>query len=67
MRRIIDEYKVGETISNCDADELARRIDSLVKNPDLLFTYFENCKIAAKELHWDHEKLKLMKLLETLY
>jgi glycosyltransferase involved in cell wall biosynthesis len=62
MKKIIDHYQVGLTFKDGDVNDLALQIDYLIDNPKLLNRYKFAAKIAAKELTWEIEKKKLIKL-----
>jgi len=56
MKRIIDEFGVGETITGCNKESLSDRIISITSNPDLIYSYHKNCNSASKILNWKNEK-----------
>jgi glycosyltransferase involved in cell wall biosynthesis len=56
VKRIIEDYKVGETISNHDPKYIASRITGMLADETKLATYRENCKFAARELCWEKEE-----------
>jgi len=66
MEKIVMRYKVGTCLSKeqLNANYLAEFINSLWANPEQLSKWKENCKIAAQELNWEKEKLKLKQILK---
>jgi len=64
MKKIVDEYQVGETITSHDPKDIAKHITKMIANKEQLAFYKANCKQAAAELNWDIEKQVLIKILE---
>ncbi|NSW45637.1 MAG: glycosyltransferase [Bacteroidales bacterium] len=66
IEKIVLHYKVGRCLSKeqLNANYLAAFINSLWANPEQLSEWKENCKIAAEELNWENEKLKLKQILK---
>lgn len=62
VKKIVDNYKVGETISNHDPKHIAARITEMLADDFKLATYRENCKFAAKELCWEIEEKILIEV-----
>lgn len=62
MKKIVEEYKVGEVVDIEKEDELTSRLKSLMMNRDHLFEYKQNCKTASSELNWqkEYEKVKFL-------
>jgi glycosyltransferase involved in cell wall biosynthesis len=60
IKLIVEHYNIGKTISNIDSKTIAENIQVLFENKELLNTYLENTKIAAKELCWENE-IKVLK------
>lgn len=66
MKKIVDNYKVGECIELKSADEIVDVINRWSKNPQVLESFKSNCAIAAKELNWQEEyKRTRNKLIES--
>lgn len=65
MKKIIDEYKVGESINIEDEENIFNTLKRWSENPELLKSFRNNCVVAAKELNWQEEykraKMRLLK------
>lgn len=61
MKKVIDHYKVGETLAIEQDDNLVKVINKLIENPILLAEYKKNCAAAVKELNWQVEFEKCKK------
>lgn len=55
MKKIIDDYKVGESINIENEENIFTTLNKWCENPNLLDAYRINCAIAAKELNWQEE------------
>ena len=55
MKKIIDEFGVGEAIDIEDEENIVRTLQKWIESPELLQYYRINCAIAAKELNWQKE------------
>jgi len=64
IKKIIDDYQVGETIINHEPRQIALHINNMINNQERLLEYKSNCKLASKALNWDNEKQTLIKILE---
>jgi len=64
IKKIIDDYRVGETILNHEPTQIAQHITTIINNKEKLAEYKSNCKIAAKKLNWDIEKQTLINILK---
>lgn len=62
IKKIVETYNIGVTISSVDSKTIANAIQNLITNDDVMHTYIENCKIAAKELCWEKEIETLKKI-----
>ena len=56
VKKIVDDYKVGGTITSHDPKHIASRIAGMLAHESKLLTYKENCKFAARELCWKKKK-----------
>jgi len=65
MKRIIDEYKVGETANPEDVNDIAEKIQRLL-SPGHHQHLVENCRAAAKIYNWDIESKKLIATIDNL-
>jgi glycosyltransferase involved in cell wall biosynthesis len=62
IKKIVETYKIGITISSVDSETIANAIQDLLTNDDLMQNYIENSKIAAKKLCWEKEIETLKKI-----
>ena len=60
IKKIIDQYKVGEMIENHDPLHIAKKISEMLEDEQRLSVYRENCNIAKQELNWKNEENKLI-------
>jgi glycosyltransferase involved in cell wall biosynthesis len=63
IKRIIDEYKVGDTIESYEPEKIAAKIRSMISDKEKLRYWKENCKFASSQLCWENEK----KVVEDVY
>ena len=63
LRNLVDTYKIGEVLVNRDPKKLATVIDHVVKNKK---SYRDNLQVAAKQLNWNKEKIKLKKIVKNI-
>jgi glycosyltransferase involved in cell wall biosynthesis len=66
MRRVVEEYRVGETCTPGDPAALAERIGAMLSDPARLATYRRNTVRAASELNWNREKGRLAAVYRSL-
>jgi glycosyltransferase involved in cell wall biosynthesis len=66
MTSVIQKYGVGEAVPEGDATALAKALNRLLSSPTRLQRYHRMVKVAAGELHWGHEQLKLLNLYRRL-
>lgn len=55
MRKVVENYKVGEIIDIEEKKDFNEKISNLVKDRDKFEHYKQNCMTAAKELNWQKE------------
>ena len=64
MKKIIDNYKVGEIIIDRNPQALASQIKSILqKEKDF---YSKQLEIASQELNWENESKKLMEIFKNI-
>jgi glycosyltransferase involved in cell wall biosynthesis len=65
MRKIVEEYQIGETLISREPQKLAQQLTSILtsKKRDL---WKQNLEKAAGELNWENEKKKLIEIFENL-
>ena len=64
MKKIISQYKVGETIKNHSEQELAEKISLVLKRGKSV--YQNELNRAAQDLCWENETPKLLQLYEKV-
>jgi len=62
MKKIIDNYKVGEIILDRNPKKLAIQINHILQR-DKCF-YSKRLEIASEELIWENESKKLIKIFK---
>lgn len=58
MKKIIEEFHVGESVSAENENNIYLTLKRWSESPDLLASYKINCMRAAKELNWQEEYKK---------
>ena len=66
IKKIIEQYKIGECIESHEPVELARTIKSMLADKAKLNSYKENTLKAKEELCWDNEKKILQEVINSL-
>ena len=66
VRNIIEEYKVGEIVSNLEPLYLSKTIADFLNNESKLAAYKKNALTAAEELCWEKEKIKFEQLISNV-
>lgn len=66
LKKIIDNYEIGCFVENISPEEIARKINFLIENPDKLNQYKSNCVRAAEIENWENEKMKLIRFVNDL-
>jgi glycosyltransferase involved in cell wall biosynthesis len=67
IKRIVDEFGVGETVNINNAKSLAKHINQILKESQKLEEYHKNCKKAAEVLNWENEVIILEEIFNQLY
>jgi glycosyltransferase involved in cell wall biosynthesis len=65
MRRIINEYGVGEVLKSRQPEDMALQIESMIQNEKCLL-WKQNLAKAAEELCWENEEKELLKVYEKI-
>jgi len=65
VKKIIEQYKVGECIESHDPKHLADKIQAMLNNKTQLETYRENARKAKELLCWDNEKKILIQTINS--
>lgn len=64
VKKIIDQYKIGEMINNHDPRHIAEKISAMLADEKKLAVFRGNCNIAKLELNWKNEEIKLKNVFE---
>ncbi|NCA84077.1 MAG: glycosyltransferase [Clostridia bacterium] len=64
IKKIVDQWQVGETISSHEPRSIAHHIDVLLTDKEKLAMYRRNCTEAVAALNWENEKQVLIKILK---
>lgn len=64
IKKIIDQYEVGETIESHEPKYLARKIGKMLADKARLEFYHQNCLKAAQILNWENEQKVLISILQ---
>lgn len=66
MKKIVEQYKIGATISSdCNAYALAEKLNSMLDNTRQLNIWHTNSLEVAKELVWEKEEPLLLELFSS--
>ncbi len=63
VKKVVEEYRVGEVIERVNATELATKLKEMLENEMYLQELKQNCLKAAQILNWENES----KVLEKIY
>ena len=64
IKKIIDEYEVGETIESHEPVYLAEKIGKMLADTSKLEFYRQNCITASRLLNWENEETVLRGILK---
>jgi glycosyltransferase involved in cell wall biosynthesis len=59
VRKIVEQYQLGEVVYNFHPEELAAQIEDALRNQEQLELWRANCKKASELEHWDKEVQQL--------
>lgn len=63
VKSIVEEYEIGEIISDLNPHNLAEKLKKMLENEEKLRFYAQNCLKTAQILNWENE----CKVLEKIY
>lgn len=63
VKKLIDRYDIGCSISKVDPNEIAKKVNFFLRNPQIINQYKLNCLRAAEIENWQNEKLILRDLI----
>jgi len=66
VRKIVENYNIGEIAENHQPEYLAQKVNELMNNKILLETFKTNCQKAKHQLTWENESQVLLNLLIQL-
>ena len=66
MKRIIDNYSMGEVFNVEEPSSIVGVINNYFDNPEKIISYKQNCLKASKVLNWDNEEKQLFNLYNQL-
>ncbi|MFZ4412833.1 MAG: glycosyltransferase family 4 protein [Bacteroidales bacterium] len=64
IRKIIEKYAIGEIIKNHHAEDIAKHINQLLSNEEVLAGYRKNTLKANQELSWENEEKELINVYQ---
>lgn len=65
VNRIVEDFKVGLVLEEVSPSEIAKTVNRLFEDSDLLQEFQSNAFLASKELTWDKEQSKLRNILKN--
>lgn len=65
VKRIVNQYNVGEILSNHKPEIIAKTIEKLINDAEKIKMYKENTKKAATELCWENEEKELINVYKN--
>ena len=66
LKKIITEYSIGGIIKNHSPQEISKSLVAMWENEKRFLEFRKNTKIAAKELNWEKEVIKLLDVYRDL-
>jgi glycosyltransferase involved in cell wall biosynthesis len=66
-REINDQYHVAELISDLSSENIALQINKLLEDENRWQMIREKCILAAKELNWEKEEIKLIEYYRQIF
>ena len=66
IRAIIEQYQVGEIVSNMEPSYLSQKMANFLNNESKLAEYKRNALKAAEELCWEKEKIKFEQVISNV-
>jgi glycosyltransferase involved in cell wall biosynthesis len=62
LKKIIDQYQIGDFIQNHDPEHIASKIKSMLQDESRMTLYRKNTQKAATELNWETERNTLIEI-----
>ena len=66
LRAIVEKYKIGKIVETHQPEKLAVQMMEMVKDPVRFAQWKENLKLAASELCWENEEVKLLEIFKDV-
>ncbi|MCX6292538.1 MAG: glycosyltransferase [Bacteroidetes bacterium] len=66
VKKIIDRYSIGMTVSNHDPKHIAEKINEMFGDENRFAQWKENLKLAAADLCWEKEEKKLLDIFHDV-
>lgn len=66
MVNIVKKYRVGEVLESFEPEDIASQINRMLFDRKKRDYWKANLKVAAKELCWSKEEMKLLKIFKTI-
>ncbi len=63
IRKIVEKYGVGDFIPNHNPRDIAKKVNEIFGNQELMSKWKKNCTFAARQLNWENES----KVLTEVY
>lgn len=62
IKRIVDEYNIGDFIESHDPQHIAGKMSAMLSDQDRINAWKTNLKVAAEKLNWENEKQVLTEI-----
>jgi glycosyltransferase involved in cell wall biosynthesis len=62
IKRVVEEYMVGDFIESHDPQYIASKISDMLSDENRILTWKQNLKLAAEALNWETEKQVLVEI-----
>ena len=66
LRTIVDKYAIGKIVDSHQPEKLAMQMMEMVKDPVQFAQWKENLKLAASDLCWENEEVKLLEIFKDV-
>ncbi len=63
VKKVVEEHEIGEILENVNVQEIAEKLEKMLKNDEKLTVFKQNCLKTADILNWENES----KVLEEIY
>lgn len=66
LRAIVEKYEIGKIVETHQPEKLAVQMMEMVKDPARFAQWKENLKLAASDLCWENEEVKLLEIFKDV-